>query len=204
MTRSTKEHRPVNRMTRSLLSVLVAGALLLAPTAAGASDENIIVATNETAGASVVEAGVQYRIAPNGVVDEENRAYAAARCTDCQTVAAAFQIVLVTRDYRTFVPQNEAFAANVECEACLTWASAKQIIVVTGGPASLSGIGHQRMKALEGRIEALEPFLSAMTLVELQDELNDAFAELLDIASTEVVLHDGSPADAEIAATRQS
>lgn len=194
----------MNRITRSLLSCFAAAGLLLAPTAAGASDDNIVVATNETAGASVVEAGVQYRIAPNGVVDEENRAYAAARCTDCQTVAAAFQIVLVTRDYRTFLPQNEALAANVECEACLTWASAKQVIVVTGGPATLSGNGHQRMRALEDRIEALEPSLAAMTLLELQDELNDAFAELLDIAGTEVVLHDGSPANAEIAATRES
>jgi putative peptide zinc metalloprotease protein len=204
MTHLTKEPRTVNRITRSLLSGLVAAGLLLAPSAAGASDENIVVATNESAGTSVVEAGVQYRIAPNGVVDEENRAYAAARCADCQTVAAAFQIVLVTREFRDFVPLNEAFAANVECEECLTWASAKQIIVMTGGPASLSGNGHQRMQALEERIEALEPALPGMALVDLQAELNAAFDELLDIASTEVVLHDGSPANAEIAATRQS
>lgn len=194
----------MNRIARSLLSALVAAGVVLAPSAAGASDENIVVATNEVAGAAVVEAGVQYRIAPNGVVDEENRAYAAARCANCQTVAAAFQIVLVTREFRNLVPQNEALAANVECEECLTWASAKQIIVVTGGPASLSGNGHQRMQALEARIEALQPGLPAMALLDLQAELDDAFAELVSIATTEVVLHDGSPADAEIAATRQS
>jgi putative peptide zinc metalloprotease protein len=194
----------VNRPTRSLLAFLAAAGLLLGPTAAGAGDENIVVATNETAGAAVVEAGVQYRVAPNGVVDEENRAYAAARCTECQTVAAAFQIVLVTRDYREFVPQNEAFAANVECEECLTWASAKQVIVVTGGPATLSGNGHLRMKALEARIEALEPGLPAMALGGLLAELDAAFAELLDIAGTEVVLHDGRPAHAEVVATRHA
>lgn len=193
----------MNRTSRSLLSAVIAAALLLAPSAAGASDENIVVAINETAGAAVVEAGVQYRVAPNGVVDEENRAYAAARCTDCQTVAAAFQIVLVTREADLF-PKNDSRALNLECEECLTWATAKQIIVVTGGPASLSGSGHQRMRALEDRIEALEPSLPTMALADLEAELDRAFVELIDIASTEVVRHDGSPANAEIAATRES
>ena len=194
----------MNRMARGLLSAFTAATLSFAPTAAGASDENVVVASNQTDGAAVVAAGVQYRIAPNGVVDEENRAYAGASCTGCQTVAAAFQLVLVTREYRTFVPQNEAFAANVACEECLTWASAKQVIVVTDGPATLSGAGHLRMQALEERIQALQSDLPAMTLTGLFLELDGAFAELLDIARTEIVNHDGGPANAEIAATNES
>ena len=194
----------MKRMVRVLVSALAALTVALVPTAAGAGDENVAVATNETAGAAVADASVQYRIAPNGVVDEQNLAYAAARCVDCQTFAAAFQIVLVTREFRTFVPHNEAFAANVECAECLTWASAKQIIVVTGGPATLSGAGHLRMQALEERLEALEADLPALTLGGLAAEADAAFEELLDIARTEVVLHDGSPANAEIAATHSS
>ena len=194
----------MNRMTRGLLAVLLAAALSFAPSAAGASDENVAVATNETAGAAVADASVQYRVAPNGVVDEQNLAYAAARCVDCQTFAAAFQIVLVTREYRTFVPNNEAFAANVECAECLTWAAAKQIVVVTGGPATLTGSGHLRMQALEDRLEALQADLPVLSLASLAAEVDAAFGELLDIARTEVVLHDGSPANAEIAATHSS
>jgi putative peptide zinc metalloprotease protein len=194
----------VNRIARVLLSGTVALALALTPTAAGAGDDNVAVATNETAGAAVAEASVQYRVAPNGVVDEQNLAYAAARCTDCQTFAAAFQIVLVTRDFRTFVPHNEASALNLQCAECLTWASAKQIIVVTGGPATLSGAGHIRMRLLEERLEALEDELPAIGLGTLAAEVDAAYDELLDIARTEVVLHDGAPADVEIAATRSS
>lgn len=194
----------MNRITRSLLSAFVAAAFVLAPSAAGASDENIVVATNEVDGAAVVEAGVEYRVVRNGVVDEVNRAYAAARCVGCQTVAAAFQIVLVTGEIRRFVPENEAFAANVECEECLTWASAKQIIVVTDGPAYLSGTGYRRMRALEARIEALEPGLPTLTLSDVQAELDSAFGELVDIANTEVVHRDGGRARSEIVATRQS
>jgi putative peptide zinc metalloprotease protein len=194
----------VNRRARALFSATLAAAVLLAPLAAAASAENLAVATNQTDGAAVAEASVQSRVAPNGVVDEENVAQAAASCTDCQTFAAAFQIVLITKDYDTFVPHNEAFAANVLCEECLTWASAKQVLVATGGPASLTGAGHQRMQALEDRLEALEADLPVLTLPALVAEVDAAFEELLDIARTEVRRHDGGPHDTEVVATRSS
>jgi putative peptide zinc metalloprotease protein len=194
----------MNRRAHLILSCLLAGVVALSPTAAGASDENVAVATNETDGAAVVDASVQYRVAPNGTVDEENRAFAAARCIDCQTLAAAFQLVLVTRDFHTLVPQNEAFALNLECDACLTWASAKQVFVVTGGPAHLTGSGHQRLQALEEGIEALEPDLPGMSLAAVQTAVNAAFEEFMVIASEEVVRTDGGPHDTEIVATRSS
>ncbi len=194
----------MNRMIRTLLSALAAVALVLAPTAAGASDENAAVATNETDGAAVAEASVQYRVAPNGVVDEENVAYAVASCADCQTLAVAFQLVLVPRDFHTLVPHNEAVAGNVACAECLTFASAKQVFVATGGPAFLTGAGHNRMRMLEAGLEALETQLSSMTVVELVGAVDAAFAELLDIAATEIMRIDGGPADAEVVATRSS
>ena len=200
----SKEHQPVNRVTRTLVCAIVAVSVLLVPGPAGASDENLAFATNEIDGAAVVESSVQYRIAPNGVVDEENRAYAGANCVGCQTVAAAFQIVLVTREFRTFVPYNAAYAANVACVECLTWASAKQLIVVADGPATLSGNGHIRMQALEDRLEALQADLPAMSLVDLKLSLDAAAAELLDIAQTEVRSHDGGPIASEVAEARSA
>ncbi|HEX2048668.1 MAG TPA: hypothetical protein VHF27_12950, partial [Acidimicrobiales bacterium] len=182
----------------------VAAGVLLAPTAAGASDENVAVATNQTDGAAVAEASVQFRMAPNGVIDEENTAHALASCGDCQTLAVAFQLVLVPRDFHTLVPRNEAVAGNLACEECLTWASAKQVFVVTGGPASLTGAGHQRIRDLEARVEALEAELPTLTLAELAAEVDAAFEELLDVARTEVRRHDGGPQDAEVVATRSS
>jgi hypothetical protein len=202
MTRLTKEHRNVNRITRSLHSGLVAAGLLLAPSAAGASDENIVVATNETDGAAVVRASVQYRPSADGSVDEENVAYALARCVDCQTFAAAFQIVLVPRGWDTFAPHNEAFAANVECEQCVTFATAKQIFVATGGPAYMTGSGHLRMRALQGRLQSLD--LASMTIGELVAEADAAYAELVDIASNEIKRVGGVPNDAEVVATRSA
>ena len=194
----------MNRRARALLCCLVATALLVAPTPAGASDENVAVATNETDGAAVAEASVQYRVAPNGVIDEENLAYAVARCVDCQTLAVAFQLVLVPRDFHTLVPHNKAVAGNVLCDACLTVASAKQVFVVTGGPAALTGAGRDRLRALEAGLDALETDLPSMTAVQVAAAIDAALAELLDIADAEIIRPDGGPNDAEVVAIRSS
>ena len=90
---------------------------------------------NRTDGDALVRASVDYREVTNGKVETENRAYAVAQCVGCRTLAAAFQLVLVTKPPTILAPQNEAVAVNNECDSCVTWASAKQIVVETGGKA---------------------------------------------------------------------
>jgi putative peptide zinc metalloprotease protein len=191
----------MNRMTRAFLSSVIAVSVILAPTAAGASDENSAVAINRTDGSSIVRASVDYRTVKNGKVDQENYAYAVAKCTNCRTLAAAFQLVLITRPATKFVPVNKAYVANFECNGCVTWASAKQILVETGGPAELSASGRARLAALEDRLLAIEDDLPAMTtLGELVTAVDSAFDEFLDIAQTEIVRTDGGPKDSRIVA----
>lgn len=192
----------MNRTARALLSLGVAVALVLAPTAAGAAGENIVVATNQTDGAAVVRANVQYRVTADKVVDEENVAHALANCVDCRTFAAAFQIVLLPSDWDTFVPRNEAFAGNLACDECLTFATAKQIFVATGGPAYMTGSGHLRLRALQTRLQSLD--LASLSASELVAEADDAYGELLDIATNEIVRVDRTPGGARVVATRSS
>lgn len=194
----------MKRSARSLLIPILVAALAFSPGTAAAGDSNIVQAVNQVDGAAVVEASVQYRIAANGVVDQENGAYAAASCVDCQTLAAAFQLVLVTREVRELVPRNEAFAANVVCAECLTWASAQQIVIATGGPATLTGEGHIRLRVLEDRLKALKSSLPTLTLEGVKAELDAAFGELLNIARQEVRRIDGGLEEAEVVATRVS
>lgn len=194
----------MNRRAHLFLSCLLAIAVALTPTAAGAADANVAVAANEIDGAAVVEASVQYRVDADGRVDPINRAVAAAKCTGCQTLAAAFQLVLITADYDMFVPRNSAYVNNVECVECVTWASAKQVLVETGGPAHLSGSGQQRLQAIEDRLEALEADLPRMTLEALQAALNAEVEELVAIAVEEVVRTDGGPDNAAVVAVQSS
>lgn len=194
----------MNRITRSIVPVLAAAALFVAPVPAGASDSNVAYAANETDGTAVASTSVQFRMVANGIVDQKNAAYAVARCTDCQTFAAAFQLVVINGGYDTLVPHNKAYSSNILCEECLTWAAAKQVIVASEGPASLTGNGHRRMRALEDRLAAIEADLPHLSLAAVADRVDSAFEELLDIARTEVRRIDGGPQDSEVVATRSS
>ena len=64
-----------------------------------------------------------------GAVDNRNEAYALASCTDCTTVAVAFQVVLVIGQSDAVAPVNVAVAANGGCVRCTTTALARQLLV---------------------------------------------------------------------------
>ena len=58
-----------------------------------------------------------------------NEAHAYASCSNCVTVAVAFQVVLIMDDAHVVVPQNLAVAANYECYRCITAAIASQLVL---------------------------------------------------------------------------
>jgi len=192
----------MNRVARTVLSLVVAAGVVLAPTAAGASDENVVYAVNRTDGDALVRASVDFREVTNGKVEAENRAYAVAQCVGCRTLAAAFQLILVTTPPTTFVPQNEGVAVNNECTSCVTWASAKQIVVEAGGKAALTKSGRARLDAVENGLESLEAGMMDKSLELLAAEIDFWFAEFLDIAQTEIERTDGGPDDARVIASQ--
>jgi hypothetical protein len=58
-----------------------------------------------------------------------NLAQAHARCTDCQTIAAAVQIVVYKRGASSVAPLNRAEAVNEDCTRCVTVARAIQYVI---------------------------------------------------------------------------
>ncbi len=58
-----------------------------------------------------------------------NEAYAFASCSDCVTVAVAFQVVVIVGHADVIVPQNLSAAVNYECFECITAAVASQLVV---------------------------------------------------------------------------
>ena len=78
----------------------------------------------------------------------KNEAYAFASCTDCRTVAVAFQVVLVAGQVDVVVPQNLSGALNYACVRCVTQALATQLVV------SVPGAAHRRPeRAARGGLE---------------------------------------------------
>ncbi|MDQ4035718.1 MAG: hypothetical protein M3153_07285 [Chloroflexota bacterium] len=69
-----------------------------------------------------------------------NEAYAFSSCSDCVTVAVAFQVVVIVGSADVVVPQNLSAAVNYDCFQCITAAIASQLVVTVD---SLPGVEQQ-------------------------------------------------------------
>jgi putative peptide zinc metalloprotease protein len=99
------------------------------PDAPGAGD-NQALAVNTGDGTVVYDVAVALVWVKDGeVADNRNEAYALASCSDCTTVAVAFQVVLVIGQSDAITPVNAAVAANGGCLRCVTTALAIQLVV---------------------------------------------------------------------------
>jgi putative peptide zinc metalloprotease protein len=180
-----------------LLLVLVLSALgvtVRAPSALAADgegerrgDDNTAVAVNEADGSSIFDLAFSIRKVNDGVVDQTNTAVAYASCSDCQTVALAFQVVLVYGDVPVVTPENRSLAVNNECAECLTFASATQLVIGVDGPSRLTADGVHRLVALRHTLRALEDRVAQLSPAELAAEVSAVERELLTIFTDELV-----------------
>ena len=179
------------KLSTLLLAVVVSLGLAASPASAQEErhgDDNQAIAVNTQDGASVFRLAFSVRMVTNGVVDQTNAAVALASCTDCQTVALAFQVVLVRGDADVVVPENLAIALNDECVECVTYASATQFVLGFDGHVRLSGEGRRRLAELYRSLRDLEDRAADLSVVELDAEVQAAKQELIDILNTELVV----------------
>jgi putative peptide zinc metalloprotease protein len=180
----------MKKLTTFLLAALLSIGLTAAPAVAQEErqgDDNHAIAINTEDGATIFRLAFSVRMVTNGVVDQTNAAVALASCTDCQTIALAFQVVLVSGDVDVVVPENLALAVNDECIECVTYASATQIVLGFDGHVRLTGEGRRRLAALHQALRDLEDRAADLSLVELNAEVQAAKQELISILNTELV-----------------
>lgn len=157
------------------------------PAGLGGGDVNQAVAVNTEDGASLFRMAFSVKRVADGVVDQENAAVALASCTDCRTVALAFQVVLVMGGADVVVPTNQAVAYNNQCAECLTFASATQIVVGVDGPVRLTGDGIKQLLEIQRRLRDLEGRIDQLTAAELVTEVSQIETALITILDTELV-----------------
>ncbi len=193
---------------RNFLAVLALPAALTFSVASPASaddapggDNTAAVAVNTEDGASLFRLAFSIRQVADGLVDQTNSAYAVANCTDCQTVALAFQVVLVNGDADLVVPENQAVAYNDECVDCLTYASATQYILGYDGPIRFTAEGRSRLHALRQSLLELESRISELSPAQLHAAVSAAKAELLAILDEELVVANAGRDDPESTTT---
>ena len=114
--------------------------------------DNQAMAVNTTDGCTLYDVAFALVWADGDTVLNTNEAYALASCTECQTVAVAFQVVLIVGEANVVVPQNLSAAVNYSCVQCVTYALAQQLVVTL--PESLDADSTAGLEALWKEIAA--------------------------------------------------
>ena len=168
----------------AILAILACA--LPAGSAQAAHRDNIAQATIEQDGGRAFDFAWDISHQRGGVVDETNRARAAARCTDCEATAIAFQIVLVSGSPTSSAPINEAVALNLECTRCQVVAEARQFVRVVDAPVRLTGAGRAELRDVRKDLSALEA--SDPPIDQLHQAVETEEARVRHVLDTELVL----------------
>ena len=140
---------------------------------------NQAMAVNTKDGSVLYDVAFALVWADGDTVANTNEAYALASCTGCQTVAVAFQVVVILGNAGVVVPENVAAAVNYSCVQCVTQALATQLVVTLSGP--LSAQSSADLAELWREIAAFGDAIEDVPLSELQDRLTEFERQILAI-----------------------
>jgi putative peptide zinc metalloprotease protein len=122
-------------------------------------------------------------VTDSGPVDTRNQAYALASCTDCRTLAVAFQVVLVVGYAQVVTPLNAAVAVNYDCDACVTHALAVQLVATLArepSPETMSALAE-----IWAQLEQSSTSFELLPLVQVYEELAETQALTLEILTAD-------------------
>ena len=177
---------------RRACGTALALSLLLPASPAAAQGDTTAVAINTKDGFEVFRLAFQIRRATQDVVDTGNAAVAYASCTDCQTIALAIQVVLISGyDSSVVAPENLAIAINQDCSLCDTLASAYQFVITAEGNLRFTAEGRQALAEIRKALHDLKD--GDLTGAEIQAKLDALMEQLADVLANELVVA-GPPA----------
>ena len=168
-----------------VLAALVSTGLSAArPTLATA--DNAAIAVNTKDGTTVFKVAFAIRHVMSDVVTETNAAVAYNSCTDCASVAIAFEIVLIESDASVISPTNIAIAFNENCSTCVAVAEAYQFVLGNGGGVvHFDAEGNRILAELRRRLHTLRK--EDLTIEQLQAILDDMSAQIADVLANHLV-----------------
>jgi putative peptide zinc metalloprotease protein len=185
----------MKRIAVPFLVLVLALALGAARATPAHAQDNTAIAINTKDGTDIFKLAFKIVRANQDIVDQSNAAVAFNSCQECQSIAVAFQIVLILSDPDVVSSENIALAMNVECDACVAFASAYQWLLTTGGPVYFTAEGNQHLAELRQRLRDL--LQSDLTIAELEAELDQIATEIADILANELVAAGPKPEEAD-------
>ena len=119
-----------------------------------------------------------YRIKGDDIIPV-NLALAQGKCTDCQTIAVAVQVVFYQRGAKNVQPQNIAIASNVGCTHCVTIARSIQYVIPVDDLKE--DVPDQVKRLVKDLDKEARYFASIKSIDELSsDEANQRLQRILD------------------------
>ena len=186
--------RSVRRGAIALLTVLACA--LPAGGAQASTGVNLAQATIEQDGGRAFDFAWDISTQRGGVVDQANKAHAAARCTGCEATAIAFQVVLVSGAPSKVAPTNEAVALNLECTECEVVAEARQFVRVVDAPVRITGAGRRELGDVRRTLRDLEA--QDPPIDQLHQAVESQEARVRRVLNTELVLKKDPSQDADV------
>jgi putative peptide zinc metalloprotease protein len=171
--------------------VFIAAALLAAGFSAArpafARADNAAIAVNTKDGSTVFKVAFAIRHVMSDVVDETNAAVAFNSCTDCTSVAIAFELVLIESNPTVVEPQNIAIAFNQNCTTCVAVAEAYQFVLGGGGvgPLHFDSDGNRILADIRRELHSLRK--EDLTIEQLQARLDAMAARIQDVLAHHLV-----------------
>ena len=176
------------RRFATVVSIVASLTLAGAPRAlagdGGAGANNVVYVRNQVNGASLTRARASVAHDPGPTVANDNEAVAYASCTDCRTVAAAVQIVLVEGPTNDFRPTNVALALNEGCVRCATFAFARQVVLSPGTHVEIGEQAEVQIQGIQGQISAVAA--SAESFPDMTADLDGLTEQLVAVVQGEV------------------
>jgi putative peptide zinc metalloprotease protein len=173
------------RLLGLCMAVLISLGMVL-PMAPASAQENDATAVNTKDGKSVFKLAFQVKKTMDSDVVATNTATAFASCTDCKTVAAAIQIVLVSGEPTSADIENQALAINYQCTECETMAVAYQFVFGNGEDVKFTPEGKRRLNELKQQFKQLK-HRDDLTLQQLSNEIALIAGEVAEVVDTELV-----------------
>jgi putative peptide zinc metalloprotease protein len=178
---------PMRRLTTALLTLLLAAGFAAASPAPARADDNTAIAINTKDGSALFKFAFSVKRVAGDVVDNGNAAVAFASCENCQTVAIAIQIVLVTGDPSVVTPTNLALAYNFECTLCETMASAYQFVFGNGDNMRFSAEGRRALAEIRKEFHDLRKESEQLSLAEIDARVEQLVDRIREVLRTELV-----------------
>src|SRR5215213_8622875 len=88
----------------------------------GGGGKNVVVVNNYQNGGTQIQGHVHLNRIPGPFAAPANIAIATSSCTQCQSLAVALQINVISKTAQFIGPENVAVASNVGCSECVTMA----------------------------------------------------------------------------------